>query len=966
MNKHTTLLNFLDSGLLEPSVRLTNVIRANSETLGSMEVRALLAMSFTQREQLKRYPNLGKTTLRELFSSLQLLKVPAEADGSEDDARDLVQSNSKPKVPHLSIKSLAELGYIFISRRLMHCIRSNDVFSKLTLQEILTLEEEAASFLLRHVPNFGKKSLKELLSVCEKLSRTEGFESQDSGNEISVGDALKRFVTKPPVSSGLEKIIRNKRSRLSEISIFNIQLYSAAEKKILHKRLGRAFNRHADEFYSWINDVVVEANSLADDLRNQNMNVNESDAPSKPRFFSDSSVSFFLREFPAFMERHSELRDLELGTIDDLSQGYIDNVIYKMDNGLYLKSVMEALIEFSDPTRPFDLREEVSHIFSSISERERRILCKRNGILGEQRNTLEAVGFEFGVTRERIRQIEKKAVRKLTHLSRASRLDAMIFKEWLTLREDFVSRRLVISEDFEFSSEMEFCISLVYKEKQEFLALVLNSFEGKWTAVDVEIDTLKGAVKFLEERIALDIKLPIAIGEVSDATGLDDQLIGMVGDALSKPMKIIDGYIIIGSLTSKKRRAIGILNALDSNLDGVMFDIWDLCVAMRSVPASKDEHPRNVAIALYEMNRYFVNLKLLGWVDLRKLEASDLPYRERFKKFGGFKNNKRNRKLDWRILGGHEENGLHVRVHKFLDEFGPQNQSSASRDFHRLYPIYSQVSFAVVCTTSAYILRLAPSIVGLREHANDDGLKRTARDLLKNLDQVRLFVNAKRAGRPFVAYPLWDSEMEFIWCAWLKDQNYGSDLENLLMVSDIDNWPVQDPLKKYWGEIKNDCIPKELLVTKPDIYERFVTEDDLFTGLLIFAIEGYSHWMHVNQGLGWRIESQRVVLVLYFLVEAGLIEPIGNWDGRHEMTTLGWSECRRFVSRRLKGEPIAIAAELERRVSTEHWTSMYDWSDLNDNLHQDGRIPEHDRETILDDLLTERLLVEKLESDLWN
>ncbi len=68
------------------------------------------------------------------------------------------------------------------------------------------------------------------------------------------------------------------------------------------------------------------------------------------------------------------------------------------------------------------LREQVQEVLNSLTDRESRVLKLRFGLEDGRTRTLEEVGREFGVTRERIRQIEAKAIRKLRHPSRSKKL----------------------------------------------------------------------------------------------------------------------------------------------------------------------------------------------------------------------------------------------------------------------------------------------------------------------------------------------------------------------------------------------------------------------------------------------------------------------------------------------------------------------------------------------------------------
>ncbi len=82
----------------------------------------------------------------------------------------------------------------------------------------------------------------------------------------------------------------------------------------------------------------------------------------------------------------------------------------------------------SDQPTPYDtaskqlLKENIEEVLHTLSDREAKVLKMRFGLGGYKQMTLEEVGREFGVTRERIRQIEAKALRKLKHPSRRKKL----------------------------------------------------------------------------------------------------------------------------------------------------------------------------------------------------------------------------------------------------------------------------------------------------------------------------------------------------------------------------------------------------------------------------------------------------------------------------------------------------------------------------------------------------------------
>jgi len=74
----------------------------------------------------------------------------------------------------------------------------------------------------------------------------------------------------------------------------------------------------------------------------------------------------------------------------------------------------------------YDLQRQINNALETLTPREEKVLRKRFGIGESTDHTLEEVGQDFEVTRERIRQIEAKALRKLRHPSRSKKLKSFV------------------------------------------------------------------------------------------------------------------------------------------------------------------------------------------------------------------------------------------------------------------------------------------------------------------------------------------------------------------------------------------------------------------------------------------------------------------------------------------------------------------------------------------------------------
>ncbi len=89
----------------------------------------------------------------------------------------------------------------------------------------------------------------------------------------------------------------------------------------------------------------------------------------------------------------------------------------------------KAVVSLSDTVINLNLKEQTASVLKTLSPREEKIIKMRFGLEDGSEHTLEEVGQSFAVTRERIRQIEAKALRKLRHPSRSHKLRAFLERE---------------------------------------------------------------------------------------------------------------------------------------------------------------------------------------------------------------------------------------------------------------------------------------------------------------------------------------------------------------------------------------------------------------------------------------------------------------------------------------------------------------------------------------------------------
>lgn len=275
-------------------------------------------------------------------------------------------------------------------------------------QTTYAMSDDPVHLYLKEIGNYP------LLSMAEEVVLAKRIEDGDETAKQLLAESNLRLVV-----SIAKRYVGRGLSFLDLIQEGNLGLIKAVEKFDYTK--GYKFSTYATW---WIRQAITR--SIADQSRTIRIPVHMSEVINKTYRISRNLLQDLGRE-PTEQELADALnlpiekiREILKVSADPIS---LDTPIGEEDDSHLGDFIRDDTVMGPEEAASYSiLKDQITRLLDTLTEREQRVLVLRFGLKDGRSRTLEEVGKEFNVTRERIRQIEAKALRKLRHPSRAKML----------------------------------------------------------------------------------------------------------------------------------------------------------------------------------------------------------------------------------------------------------------------------------------------------------------------------------------------------------------------------------------------------------------------------------------------------------------------------------------------------------------------------------------------------------------
>ena len=391
---------------------LKNLDKLNTETL-KMEAEKGYSDPKSVKQRAKVVELLATVKLSPVFVNRTIKTIKMKIAGIREQERNIVNAAMRqagvPRPSFLKLFVGSETDYELIDRlKEAHSDKADAL-------EAVRSEVKRAQKRLAMIEKSEKMPINEFKTIYKDLSKAESQARVAKREMIEANLRLVISIAKKYTNRGLQF--------LDLIQEGNIGLMKAVEK--FEYRRGYKFSTYATW---WIRQAITR--SIADQARTIRIPVHMIETINKLNRIQRQLLQKMGREpTPEELAEEMEMPEDKVRKVMKIAK---EPISMETPVGDDEDSSLGDFIEDSNILSPQDsadlegMGETVREMLSTLTPREAKVLRMRFGLGMNTDHTLEEVGKQFDVTRERIRQIEAKALRKLRHPSRAERLKSFL------------------------------------------------------------------------------------------------------------------------------------------------------------------------------------------------------------------------------------------------------------------------------------------------------------------------------------------------------------------------------------------------------------------------------------------------------------------------------------------------------------------------------------------------------------
>ena len=398
MSKNTVKSELMNPGVLEDPLKLLSPEQLKEELILRLMVRAKeknKVLTYSDMADYLDSYSIDKNMIDDIYESLLSRDVEITSEESSEDFSALMDDDDK-------VKDDVEANGVGTAGK-----KSGEVNVDVSAPKGVTIDDPVRMYL----KEIGKV---QLLTADEEIDLAKKMEAGDEYAKKRLCEANLRLVV-----SIAKRYVGRGMLFLDLIQEGNLGLIKAVDK--FDYRKGYKFSTYATW---WIRQAITR--SIADQARTIRIPVHMVETINKLIRVSRQLLQTLGREpTPEEISREMGITVDKVREIQKIAQ---EPVSLETPIGKEEDSHLGDFIPDDDVPAPSEaaafsmLKEQLVEVLNTLTDREQKVLKLRFGLDDGRTRTLEEVGREFDVTRERIRQIEAKALRKLRHPSRSKKL----------------------------------------------------------------------------------------------------------------------------------------------------------------------------------------------------------------------------------------------------------------------------------------------------------------------------------------------------------------------------------------------------------------------------------------------------------------------------------------------------------------------------------------------------------------